>query len=809
MLGAIETAEVKQGLGRHRARCLSPAASHERIRQAAKRAVGVKGRIEPLSFGSPVEVLLTYKHTEHADAASGVGACLSFERVDGYTVRQTFRELADWYGGVARTESCFGQNLGRRGGVGSVLAAWSGCARSRQGEPRQVGRTGSVYFHFAERSMAHDILKDSVEAQTGRASILIIGILVGGVLVVNSYIADWIFSDQADSDGRNFYSAALALGGALLLGGPIIVHGLRELARGHLHMDELVALAVIAAIAAMDYKAAGVVAFFLLLANLIETRTALGARASIEGLVRLAPKKAHRLSAGGVEELVDPRTLKAGDVVRVRPGDNIPADGLIVSGQSSVNQANITGESLPVDKAVGDEVFSGTNNLAGAIDVKVTRAGADTTLGRVQKLILEAEKTRTPIMRMIDRYAGYYTPTILMIAGAVLVMTREPSRMITMLVVACPCALVLAVPTAMVAALSCAARLGILVKDVSSLEQARRLSAVVFDKTGTLTTGELSVTRMMPAPGVDGADLLSAAASADHLSRHPVARAIVAVAEKARVPLTDPTDFEEISGRGVRATVGGETILVGRSSWLTEQGVSLAAMNDPKYAEPEGLSTLFVVRAGQALGWIGLEDRTRDEARRAMEELREAGIRERVMVTGDRWSVARRVAAEMGCTEVQAEALPADKLELVAALKQQGHTVAVIGDGVNDAPALAAGDLSVAMGAAGSDVAINSATVALMNNDLRRLPFLVRLSQKTIGVIHQNLLMGMAFIVTFEILAGLDVIRPVLGAVLHAVAATVVIFNSARLVRFGEEIHEQPAEAPPPYRAKLEPVPAT
>ena len=658
--------------------------------------------------------------------------------------------------------------------------------------------------------MAHDILKDSIEAQTGRAGMLIVGILVGGVLLINSYIADWVFASYAESDGRNFYSAALALVGALLLGIPIVVHAVKHMTHGHMHMDELVALAVIAAISAMDYKAAGVVAFFLLLANLIETRTALGARASIEGLVRLAPKKAHRINAEtGDEELVDPLELTPGDAVRVRPGDNIPADGEIISGQSSVNQANITGESLPVDKSIGDEVFSGTNNLAGAIDVKVTRAGADTTLGRVQKLILEAEKTRTPIMRLIDRYAGYYTPTILMLAAMVLVLTRDMERTISMLVVACPCALVLAVPTAMVAALSCAARLGILIKDVSILEAARNLSAFVFDKTGTLTTGELSVTRMMPAAGVDGAELLTSAASADHLSKHPVARAVVAVAQKARLPLTDPTEFEEIAGRGVRATVGGEVVLVGRSTWVAEQGISLEPMSDAKYAEPEGLSTLYVVQGGRLLGWIGLEDRTRAEARQAMEALRAEGIRELVMVTGDRWSVARRVAAEMGCTEVQAEALPQDKLELVASLKEQGHMVAVIGDGVNDAPALAAGDLSVAMGAAGSDVAINSATIALMNSDLRRLPFLIRLSRRTMRVIHQNLLMGLIFIVAFGTLAGMGHITPILSALLHVLATVVVIFNSARLVRFGEELHdESPDEKRRVHVAKVEPVSA-
>jgi len=391
----------------------------------------------------------------------------------------------------------------------------------------------------------------------------------------------------------------------------------------------------------------------------------------------------------------------------------------------------------------------------------------------------------------------------------VLFITRDMERAVTMLVLACPCALILAVPTAVVAALSCAARLGILVKDVSTIELAKSITAFVFDKTGTLTTGELSVTQMLPAPGVDGADLLSAAGSAEQLSKHPVARAVVATASRARVAMDSPSDFEEISGRGVRARVNGQTILVGRSTWIKEQGISLEAMSGEKYAEPEGLSTLYVVRDGKVLGWIGLEDRTRPQARQAMQELREQGLRELVMVTGDRWSVARRVAREMGCTDVQAEVLPADKLELVGGLKAGGHRVAVVGDGVNDAPALAAGDLSIAMGAAGSDVAINSASIALMNNDLRRLPFLVRLSRQTGSVIHQNLIFGVVFIVGFLVLAGLGQIKPVWAALLHMVAATFVIFNSARLVRFGEELHEEDRAQEVDFRARLEPVPVS
>jgi len=273
-----------------------------------------------------------------------------------------------------------------------------------------------------------------------------------------------------------------------------------------------------------------------------------------------------------------------------------------------------------------------------------------------------------------------------------------------------------------------------------------------------------------------------------------------------------PEKFEEVSGLGVIATIDNREIMVGRKKWLEDKGISFAVMSGDEFAEPEGLSTLYVVRDNVPLGWIGLEDRTRSEAREAMDGLRSEGIRELVMITGDRWSVARRVAEEMGCTEVQAEALPADKLELVAAMKAKGHKVAVVGDGVNDAPALAAGDLSIAMGAAGSDVAINSANIALMNTDLRRLPFLVHLSKRTTRVIHQNLIFGVIFILAFMVLAGLGVILPVWGALLHTIGATFVIFNSARLVRAGEDMkiddEEQEQETTKPKVEHLVPVTA-
>ena len=626
--------------------------------------------------------------------------------------------------------------------------------------------------------------------------------LIGGLLVVTSYYVQW-FSPYDDSTGEylyKFHMDLVAAVGAILLAVRIIWHAIGNLIRGHMHMDELVALAIVAAFGTGDYRAAGVIAFFLLLSELIETRTAIGARADIEELIKLTPKTA-RLIEGGVEKMVEAVSLRKGQRIRVRPGDSIPADGKVVSGDSTVNQANITGESLPVDKREGDPVFSGTINLTGAMDIEVTKVAGETTLGQVQNLILKAERTRIPIMRLIDRYVIWYTPAVLMLASLVLFFNKDANgmqRAIAMLVASCPCALIMATPTAMVAGLSCAARLGILIKDVTHLESAGRLTGVVFDKTGTLTTGVLSVTRLIPREGVDGAELLRVAATAEMLSNHPAAKALQEVAREANIQCDRPAKFEEVPGKGVVATVNDERsgtsseVLVGRETFMRERGVDTKELAQAAEAT-EGMSQLYVATGGRLLGMVGLEDRTRPAAREAVEELREIGIRRVAMLTGDRQAVARRVAAEMACTEFRADCLPQEKLDLVNAMRAQGHRVMVIGDGVNDAPALAAGDLGVAMGAAGSDVAINSASIALLNNDLTRIPFLIRLSRATRRVVVQNLVFGVMFVVTVIALGGFDVVPPPVAAVLHTVSSFVVVFNSARLVRFGEEraTHQQ------------------
>ncbi len=654
-----------------------------------------------------------------------------------------------------------------------------------------------------QRGTAADVAADATAGRALRYQI--IATLVGATFLVCSLVAQILWT-------KDFYPAVPAALATLLLGGPLVAAAIRDLFQGQAGMNALVALAVVGAAATGKYQESAAVALFMIVSGLIEKRTAIGAQASIESLVRLAPTKAQRLLRfGGAdehEETVEAQDLRPGEFVRVRPGDTIPADGRILAGLSTVNQASITGESLPADKVPGDEVFGGTINLTGVLDVEVTKAGADTLLGRVKDLILQAERTRTPVMRLVDQYAVWYTPTVLMMVGVVLffALRSDPntafSRAIAMLVVACPSALILATPTAMVAALSAAARLGVLVKSVVTLEAARNLTAIVFDKTGTLTTGVLSVTRLAPAEGVEGAELLRLAAIAEQDSKHPVARAVTEMARRANLSLPRPDTFAEVAGRGVTATVAGGRVMVGRAGWLTGEGTGIdrraAAEIDRIQAseEADGLSVLYVVQDGRLIGWIGLEDNARPEAAEAVDRLRMLGLKRLVILTGDRQSVARRVAEQMHFSEYKAEVLPHEKLEMVDELKARGHRVAVIGDGVNDAPALAAGDISIAMGAAGSDVAIHSATIALLNSNLNRIPFLIELSRRTIGVIRQNMIIGIVFIVAFLALAGAGYVSPVMAALLHIASGLIVVFNSARLVRCGEEIEQEEASRP-------------
>ena len=635
-----------------------------------------------------------------------------------------------------------------------------------------------------------DLAPAAQAAPPAAAPIRLWQMLAGLLFLLNSYVVSAVL------EGSQSIAAASAMIGSAILGYPIIWTALQDLRRGLLTTTELVGLAVLASFASGHYQEAGVVAFFMMLGQIIESRTAEGARASIESLIKLTPTKARRIK-GAAEEEVPVKDLVVGDIIRVRPGDNVAADGLIVQGQATLNQANITGESLPVDKKAGDEVFAGTVNLTGMLEIKVTRAGRDTTLEKVRDLILAAEKTKTPVMRIVDHYMGFYTPLVLVIAALVWAFTKDLNRVISVFILSCPTAFILATPTAMVAALSAAARLGILIKNVADIELAARINAFVFDKTGTLTTGNLAVSRLAPLEGTTPAELLRVVASAEKYSNHPTAKALGQLALEAGVTLSEPAQFSETAGRGVKACVDNAPVLVGRAQWLKDNGVTGDFLATVDLKETEGWSLVFAARDGRCIGWVGLQDQTRPEARESLADLRENGVRRIAMVSGDRTAVAARVAGETGCEEFVGECLPQNKVEFVRAIKAKGYRVAVVGDGVNDAPALAAGDLGVAMGAAGSEVAIHSATIALMNNDLRRLPFLVRLSRETRSVINQNVLFGILFVIGGLTLAALNFVTPVVAAGLYVVGSLLVVFNSFRLVRRGEELDPyQPGAGP-------------
>jgi len=529
------------------------------------------------------------------------------------------------------------------------------------------------------------------------------------------------------------------------------------------------------------------VAFFMLLAEMIESRTASGAQEAIRRLLERAPTKASRIFGDGKEEEVSANDLQVGDRIRVRPGDNVPADGDILTGSGSINQANITGESLPVDKKPGDAVFQGTINIDGVLEVKVTKVGVETEFGRVRELILQAAQSKTRFEKIVDQYMGFYTPLVLVIGALVWAFTQDLNRVISVFIVSSPVAFILATPTAMVAAVATASRLGIMIKQVSDIELAARINAFIFDKTGTITTGTLKVSRLSPVEGVKPAELLLLTASAEQYSNHPTAKAIMALAQEAGVDLVEPKDFGETAGKGVSAEVDGTKVLVGRQVWLEENEVAGDIAGSVDLDEAQGYSLVHVSRDGQFIGWVGMTDEIRAEASESLNELRIEGVKRLAIVSGDRAPVAERVAAEVGCENVQADCFPAEKVKYVEDLRARGYKVAFVGDGVNDAPALKAGDIGIAMGAAGSDVAIQSATIALMNSDLRRLPFLMHLSRMTRTVINQNFIFGVVFVIVGLVLAALNIITPVLAAMLNVLGSLFVVFNSARLVREGEE----------------------
>ncbi len=608
----------------------------------------------------------------------------------------------------------------------------------------------------------------------------ILAYCVGGLLVFVTTITRWF---HLASDEVAQIPAAI---GAFVLGAGLFYSAWREIRRGQPSSSTLAAIAILAAIATGKYEAAGYLAFILLVADQALRRTAWGARRAIEDLVQLTPDTARLVDASGERE-VSLSEVKVGSIVRVRPGENLPVDGVVTSGQSSINQASLTGEAMPVEVQPGGSVYAGTTNLTGAIDLRVTSVGEDTTIGKVAALIREAESSRTPRQLLIEQVARYFVPVALVTAALVWYLTQNIDTAITVLVVVCPSALLISSPTAMMASFAAAARLGILIKQTSYLEAAANIDTVVLDKTGTLTTGKFAVSRLAPAPGVEGAELLQGAADAEQSSNHPLARSIISTAAMARVSPESGWQHEEVHGRGVRATRGSSQILAGRPTWLVELNPAARSAVEQVEAKIEGMTGVHIMRDGKYLGAVGLEDKLRYNAKGVVEKLRELGTRSVALFTGDRFAVAKRVGVTVGVDLIEAECLPEEKHELIRRIVAKGQRVMMVGDGINDGPSLATADVGIAMGLSGSDIATNSAGVALMTDDLSRVPFLMMLARRTRTIIAQNIAASIIIAIIGLVIAATGNIAIGFAAFYHFVADLFVIGNSFRLIRFGEE----------------------
>jgi Cd2+/Zn2+-exporting ATPase len=569
---------------------------------------------------------------------------------------------------------------------------------------------------------------------------------------------------------------------AAVVGIPTLISGIRGIVTGDTRRatDQLVAIAVLAAAATGDFVTATLIPLFLELGRLFEERSSLGARAAIDGIRALAARQAVRWS-NGVEERVDPNSLSPGEEILVRPGERIAVDGTVLEGRSAVDQSVITGESVYEDVAPGSPVFAGTIALEGLLKIQVRGTGADTVLGRVVELMAEVERTSIPVLRLFERRAGVWLPLVLTVAATTLFFTRDLSRAIAVLVVATPTALVVAGPAAVVAAMTVATRLRILIKSADFLERASDIDTLILDKTGTVTVGAPVVTQIQPVAGESEEALLTVAASCGFGSLHPASRAVVAEALARGIVSKPPKDLQEKAGLGVVAMVDGKRAVLGRRELLVDLGVPIGLPGD------EDVSQVWVALSGRCLGRFVLRDRPRTEAREALAAMRSLGINRLVLLTGDRAAVAREVGEALGMDDVIAEVLPAQKLETVRAEQSAGRIVMMVGDGVNDAPALGGADVGVAIGAELNEVALGGADVAILGTDLNRLPRLIRLADSTRRVIGQNVWLAFGFSIALIALAAGGILNPLTGALAQSVAVLAVVANSARILRSGAE----------------------
>jgi len=605
-------------------------------------------------------------------------------------------------------------------------------------------------------------------------------IAIGTLLVIG-----WVLG--ATKLAPSTVATGLVIIALVLAAWPIFLRAIKALLGKRLDADVLVAIAVIAASSVGEFVAAAEVAFIMLLGAQLEEYTIRRARRSLGSLLSLVPPTA-RVRRDGKEEEVAATELRVGDVVVVRAGERIPVDGVVQSGMASVNQAPVTGESMPVDRSEGDEVFVGTLAETGALIIEARRVGEDTTLARIAQLVEAAQQREAPIQRTLDRAAGWLVPIMLTLSALVYFFSHDVARAITVLIVACPCALILATPTAVMAAIARAARAGVLIKGGQYLEATARLHTIVFDKTGTLTSGQPEVTHISRFDDHSEAELVQMAAVAEKMSGHPVARAIMRKASALGLVTEDPATFEAHHGRGVVAERNGQKLVVGQSVLMDDQSIVMSDALHTHMDEhhDEGHTTIVVAHDGEICGTICVADTVRARADEAISDLRKMGIEKVVMLTGDNKRVAMQIAGKLGIDEVKADVLPEQKAAHIESLRQVGRLggVAMVGDGINDAPALSVADVGIAMGLGGTDVAHEAADIALMADDLSKIAFAVGLSRHTLQIIKQGLLFALVYNVVMVTTAASGHLHMIGGAIAHQFSSVLVIVNAMRLLRY-------------------------
>jgi Cd2+/Zn2+-exporting ATPase/Cu+-exporting ATPase len=575
----------------------------------------------------------------------------------------------------------------------------------------------------------------------------------------------------------------IAILGVIIGGIPIFRDFYFSIRAKTITVDTPFTIAIIASLAIGEFLTAGVLVFWMLIGKIFDEFTTERARRAIKELIDLAPKTA-RIKRNGEEVEVDIEEILPDDIVIIRPGERIPVDGVVIAGQGSVDQSPITGESLPVEKRAGDEVFAGTINELGALQVKSIKVGEDTMLAKIIELVEEAESAKAPVQRVADRFAAYFTPAVLGAGVITYLLTGRIMTSLAVMVAACPCAVALAAPLAIVASFGRAAKKGIIIKGGIYLEALARINTIVMDKTGTITFGEPRVTDVLSLDKTDEREIIRLAASVEVLSEHPLASALVAEAKRLSLPVIEPEDFQTLPGMGVVAEINGEEVVLGNPRLLKERAISMLpeARLKAQSLEEQGKTVMFLAQDSRVRGMIAVADVIRDEALMAIEELRSIGIKHLVMLTGDNQTTAAAIAKRLGI-EYRAELLPQHKVEEIKRLQAVGRKVAMIGDGINDAPALAQADVGIAMGVAGADVAIETADVALMRDDLQQVPEAIRIGRRTFSVIKQNLGEAVVFNALGITLAAVGILPPAMAALAHILPDIAVFLNSSRLFR--------------------------